>query len=202
LKSIGIRVVLYILLAVGIAQVLTFEAVHFSKEVMFGEFGFVQLLQSIFLLTSVILLWALSRRNGTYRELFICFALVFAVLLIRENDQIFEMLLMHGFWKWPALLVILFLGWYFIRNRRTVLEQLEDFSCSLPFGVVIAAMCTLVFSRLFGGSSFWKVVMMDNFDHIAKAAAEEGTELFALGLILAFSIECFFLGVGAKRKTS
>jgi hypothetical protein len=187
----------YIFLAVGITELLMFETASFGAAKMFSEFGFVQIAQPLFLLATVISMWAGSRLDANYRELAVCFTLFFAILLIRENDQIFELWLMHGFWKWPVLLVLIFLGWYFVKHRRAVIGQLEDFSHTVPFGILVAAMCTLVFSRLFGSSRFWEAVMTDDYQILAKAAAEEGTELFAMGLFLAFALEFLWM---ASRK--
>lgn len=198
MKSIWIRIACYILLAVGITELLMFETAYSGPEKMFSEFGLVQIAQSLCLLAAVISMWAVSRLDANYRELAVCFTLFFAILLIRENDQIFELWLMHGFWKWVVLAVLLLLGWYFIRHRRAVFEQLEGFSHTVPFGILVAAMCTLVFSRLFGGSRFWEAVMTDDYQILAKAAAEEGTELFAMGLFLAFALE--FLWMASRRN--
>ncbi len=197
MKSIWIRIACYILLAVGITELLMFETAYSGPEKMFSEFGLVQIAQLLFLLATVISMWAVSRLDANYRELAVCFTLFFAILLIRENDQIFELWLMHGFWKWLVLLVLIFLGWYFVKHRRAVIGQLEGFSHTVPFGILVAAMCTLVFSRLFGGSRFWEAVMTDDYQILAKAAAEEGTELFAMGLFLAFALEFLWM---ASRK--
>lgn len=191
--------ILYILLTLGITELLMFETAYSGAEKMFSEFGLVQLAQSLFLLAAVIFTWLAGRFSANYRQLAICFTLFFTILLIRENDQIFELWLVHGVWKWLVLAVLFFLGGYFVRNRRAVMEQVGAFSHTLPFGILIAAMCTLVFSRLFGGSRFWEAVMADDYQILAKAAAEEGTELFAMGLFLAFTLEFLVMSSGAKR---
>ena len=88
-------------------------------------------------------------------------------------------------------------------NNIVILQGVSgEFSNTLPFGILIAAMCTLVFSRLFGGSRFWEAVMVDNYQVLAKAAAEEGTELFAMGLFLAFTVEFLVMASGTKRGES
>lgn len=196
MNSIWIRVAFYIVLTLGIVQMLMLETSYFDGNRRFSEFGLVQMVQSLFLFASSIIVWIASRLNYRYRELAVCFTLSFVALLIRENDQIFEIWLIHGFWKWPALVVLLCLAWYFIRHRRAVVSQLKDLSLTLSFGILLAAFSTLLFSRLFGGSKFWKALMASDYNIMAKIAAEESTELFALGLFLAFALE--FLLAGSK----
>lgn len=190
---------LYIGLVMGVAELLMLEIVYSGKERMFGEYGLLQVVQSLFLLASAVILWVVSRSNPDYRELCVCLALVFTVLLIRENDQNFELWLVHGFWKWPALAVLLFLAGYFARFRRAVAEQLEGFARTLPFGILVVAMSLLLYSRLYGGSRFWEALLTDGYDYLAKAAAEEGTELLALSLVLAFAIETYWL-IGRRER--
>lgn len=50
--------------------------------------------------------------------------------------------------------------------------------------IILSIAFLLVFSRLFGMGSFWKLVMVDNYMYMVKSMIEEGTELLAYLFIL------------------
>lgn len=188
------RVVTYSGLAVAIAYLLVLEATVLQGFDRFAELGFVELTQAAFLTISVVVcLWQV-RFVPERSALAACLAMVFAILLVRENDQIFELWLVHGFWKWPALLIFIGLLTYFIRHRHEVLAQLNSLVPTLAFGVLLAGFSTLVFARIFGSSQLWEVVMGGAYLRVVKQAAEEGTEVFALGLLMAGCMEMALAG--------
>ena len=148
MKFIWIRIALYIPVTLGITELLMFETAYSGREKMFSEFGLVQLAQSLFLLAAVVIMWFASRSGANYQHLAVCFMLFFAMLLIRENDQIFELWLIDGFWKWVVLAVLLVLGVYFVRHRRAILRQLGALLNTLPFLASAAAFLCLMFAHL------------------------------------------------------
>lgn len=92
------------------------------------------------------------------------------------------------------MLVFIGLLTYFIRHRHEVLSQLDELVPTLAFGVLLAGFATLVFARIFGSSQLWEVVMSDAYLRVVKQAAEEGTEVFALGLMMTGCIEMALAG--------
>jgi hypothetical protein len=60
------------------------------------------------------------------------------MLLIRENDQVLELFLPHGAWKWFALPLAIVLLWKCLRQRDTLIAQAQRLSASPPFGVYLA----------------------------------------------------------------
>jgi hypothetical protein len=193
MRSLITRGVFYILTAVVLAELIRLELSLNWGRLPFNEFGPVQVAQSLFLLTGVVLLYLKFRRSSQHRELSLCMMLFFAILLIRENDQTLELFLPHGSWVYFAAAVFVVLGACFWRDRTAVVSQLGLYSRSLAFGIMLSGMTVLLFSRLFGRRSFWASLMGDDFMRPVKSAAEEGVELLALGLILVAIIEFFLV---------
>ena len=198
MRSLITRGILYILTATVLAELVRLELELNWGRMPFNEFGPVQVAQSLMLAIGVALLLIKYRRSGQYRELALCMALFFGILLIRENDQTLELFLPHGSWFYFAAVAMLALGVIFWRSRGTVIPQLLEYSRSLGFGVMLGGMTVLLFSRLFGRKSFWDALMGEGFQRAVKNAAEEGVELLAIGLMLAAIVE--FLLIGDRRR--
>ncbi len=196
MSAYWLRGLAYILLAFVVAQVVLLEAQHFPPFERFSEFGYTELSQSGVLAVTVLLLVVAALRSPEPAPLLWCLALGFAVLLVRENDQVFELFLPHGIWKYPAGVLVLIAAVVFFRNRRAVLDELVDLAGTTAFGVLLAGFTTLVFSRLFGRGKFWEAVMEERYWRPVKNAAEEGLELFALALLAAGIVELLL----ARRK--
>jgi hypothetical protein len=170
-------------------QVALVEAQYVTWQDPFSEWGYVETLQSTFLAASMVLLLWMAHSRPRQAQLALCGALAVSILLIRENDQLLELFLPHGAWKWLALPLAIVLLWKCLRHRGPLHTQAQLLSASPPFGVYLAAGSTLVFSRVFGSTRFWEAVMGEQYFRQVKNAAEEGVELFALGLIFAATLE-------------
>lgn len=114
---------------------------------------------------------------------------LFAVMFVRETDNTLDFIV-HGFWKYPATLVVLIAIGYALSNRKNLIAQMAVLANSKSVNLVIASIILLiVFSRLFGMATLWKTVMGDDYVRLAKSIAEEGTELLAYALIAVTSIK-------------
>lgn len=196
MSAYWIRGLAYIALAYAVAQVVLLEAQHFPPLERFSEFGYTEFAQSGVLAVTVLMLVIAALRSPGPAPLLWCLALGFAVLLVRENDQVLELFLPHGVWKYPAAALVLVAAVVFFRNRRVVLDELAGLPGTTAFGVLVAGFTTLVFSRLFGRGRFWEAVMEERYWRPVKNAAEEGVELFALALLAAGIVELLL----ARRK--
>lgn len=183
------RVFAYLVLAALLTQVLAFEARELPPERVYAESGYTEWLQSLLLLTVAGLLTLEARHSGTLRQLVTCMALMFTVLLIRENDGLLDVWLFHGAWKYLALAPGLYGLWYFWKHRNAVSAQLRSYALTASFGIMVGGFMVMVFSRLFGRAAYWTAILGENYVRVAKNTAEEGTELLALGIILVAVIE-------------
>ena len=197
MSAYWIRGVAYVALAAVLAQVSMLEALHFEPLDRFSEFGYVEYSQSAILALTVLVLVITDWRSDRPEALLRCLALGFAILLIRENDQVLELWLPHGIWKWPALVLFLALVAVFWRHRADVLADMKRLAKTPAFGVLVGGFTTLVFSRLFGRGAFWEALMEERYWRPVKNAAEEGIELFALGLLAAGVVEWL---IARKRR--
>lgn len=183
------RALIYLVLGAALAQIPFLEAQQVNRAALFSELNYTELTQSAMLLCATLLAFYKASRDDGFRELAVCMALSFLVLLIRENDQTIEMVAPHGTWKYIAIFPMFACLAFYLKNRSAVAEQLNQFVNQRSFGILLGGLSVLMFSRLFGRTSFWQAVMADHFAKIAKKAAEEGVELMALGLILAAIVE-------------
>ena len=185
------RGLIYLLAAIFLGEMILWELALVKDQDVFTEYGYVQLVQSCFLLASTTLLFLHAYRAERYRQLSVCMALFFLSLLIRENDQPLELFLPHGAWKYIIVIPAIVLVFYFWKNRKHVGRQLVNYSHTMSFGILLSGFVALTFSRLFGRKHFWQQLMGEDFLRTVKNAAEEGVEFLALGLILISIVEFF-----------
>jgi hypothetical protein len=191
MKHLLIRALVYLALITVVSQALFHEATTLDHYSMFSEWGHAEPLQSLTLFLCAVLLAIKCRLSPRNRELAVCMGLVFLAMLVRENDQHFEIMFPHGFWKFPAGMLLLLLGAYAWQFREALSEQMERFTRSLPFGLMMSGFLSMVFSRLFGRTEQWQAILGDGYIRAAKNAVEEGFEFFALSLLLIGIIEWF-----------
>lgn len=191
--AIYLRGVSYTLLAIAMAQLAYFEAVTLSHMERFAELGYIELSHAVLLTLCAVIMAVTAWRIPAYRTLAVFLSLAFAILTVRENDQILEMWLPHGVWKWPALALFLGIVWILVRKRQELFAQMREVGSTLPAGILLAGFTTMVFSRFFGRTSFWEAVMEDRYLRVAKNAAEESVELFGIGLFAAGVVELALL---------
>ena len=107
----------------------------------------------------------------------------FTCMLIREFDAFFDHII-HGFWICPALFVFLTCSFYASKNKKGTLEGLEIFIKNGTFqSIAMALVIILFFSRIFGMSELWKIILADNYIRQAKNTVEEGVELLGYSLL-------------------
>lgn len=117
---------------------------------------------------------------------------LFAVMFIRENDNTLDVIV-HGFWKYPALLVAMAAIIYALSAKKQIVSQMAVLANSQGVNLVVASIILLVvFSRLFGMSSLWQAIMTEGYVRLAKSIAEEGTELLCYALIALSSVKTLF----------
>ena len=189
MTSLFICGLIYVIWAFVAAQLLMWEVAHYQRPDQFSERGMVETAQWFCLAVAIVAAFIRAKIDIESRSFFLCVGLSLLVLLIREQDQLFELWLTDGFWKWPAGAVMIGLAVVFIRQRRLILGQLDQVKNSLAMGTLITGVTVLVFTRLFGRGIFWQELMGNDYIRVVKNAAEEGTELFALGLIAIGVIE-------------
>lgn len=124
----------------------------------------------------------------------------FVDMLVREQDQVFEMFLPHGVWVFPCAAVTLgAFAWSWPR-RAQILPALRAIVDGRAFPVLSLGLCELlVFARLFGGKYVWRPLAGSDDYRLVKHIVEEGLELHAYCILALWAVR-FLLETGKETK--
>ncbi len=184
LLGILLRVTAYSLMAAGVYASIWFDAVHPVGEGYYGEISMTEILQEVILLFLFLFYLFSGFKNGNIKPLTNIVSLFFLISFIREFNFLLD------WWFYPVLLIMLMMAWLLYRDHKKLSSASAIFfrhpaSAWLLAGFII----TYIFSRLFGQSSFWRILYDENNYRLAKAAVEEGLELLGNVIMLISAIE-------------
>lgn len=150
-----------------------------------AETGVTETLQHLLLFFTTLIFIKKARQSNPNQGLNILIAGFFAVVLIREFDFLFDMIV-HGFWKYPALIVTGISIALAMRHRHNLAQGLLDFTNSqLGLLIILGLIILLLFSRTLGTGSLWEAIVPNSEARfLTKTAVQEAIEL--LGYILIF----------------
>ena len=155
------------------------------------ENSFVEFSQEALLLatTAIFTMQAIAKRQGGLWLV----AGFFGCLFLRELDAYFDMIV-HGAWKYFALVVIAFVFWQaWHLGKENTIGSLAAFMKTRAFiFIFIGLLIVLVYSRLFGMGELWKAIMGDNFNRTVKNVVEEGSELWGYALVFLGTVKYWF----------
>lgn len=179
-----VRVLLYAALMVFLNVVFLYDAGHATATGKFGELSATELLQELFLLLSGLLFMVAGIRKRSLAPVTNLLALLFLMAFVREfNNQI-------SFWFYLVIPLILLAGWLLFRDRHRLLPAASDFALRKETPWFVAGfLVTFLFSRLFGRTRFWELLLEADYSRWAKNAAEEGVELLGCSFFLVAAIE-------------
>lgn len=193
LKSIKKAVILYLFLVLAMLWVPA--AVYLDVVVLkhgMPEFGVTEISQELSLLVITLLFYWMAIRLSHQRGFLLLVAGLFLSMLIRELDNIFD-LIEHGFWKYPVTGVVLISFMLAGIFRSTILPAMVEASRSHPFAYILTGLAVvLFFSRVFGTGSLWTAVLDSGAGVMAPAlvknSVQEGLELLGYLIILYGSV--------------
>lgn len=193
LKSIKKAVILYLFLVLAMLWVPA--AVYLDVVVLkhgMPEYGVTEISQEFSLLVITLLFYWMAIRLSHQRGFLFLVAGLFLSMLIRELDNIFD-LIQHGFWKYPVTGVVLLSFILAGIFRSTVLPAMAEASRSHSFAYILTGLTVvLFFSRIFGTGSLWTAVLDSGAGVVAPAlvknAVQEGLELLGYLIILYGSV--------------
>lgn len=170
------------LFMISIVLIIYVDTVIFDHGV--SEYSLTEFTQEGLIFVSVIIFFALSKNQPESRGFLVLCGGFFSVMLIRELDGFFDEI-KHGFWVYPAIVVTLITLIYAHKSPGTVSGPLVHYFQTSPFVyITIGLLIVIFFSRIFGSSIIWRVVMGDNYMTGYKAIIQEGVEL--LGYVFVF----------------
>ena len=122
-------------------------------------------------------------KHATARGYFLMAVTFFTCLFLREMDATFDAV-WKGFWVYPVLATLVGGTFAVSRYKGTVLRPLlRHYATRSGTMVYVGVFLLIIFTRLFGTSALWEVVMGVNYDAKFKGIIQEGLELMAYMLI-------------------
>lgn len=194
---IALRVVVYSLLMMGVAEGIFYDAGHPLGESYFSEATFTEIAQEIilFMLFGIYLFLAFKWKEISAISNII--ALFFLISFFRE----FNFLAIS--WVYPSLVAFAIIMWLVVRDFKKIkAATIHFFSLPASAWFFSGFLLTYIFSRLMGRSKFWKLMYHDESYRLAKAASEEGIELAGDTLMLIGAFEFLLYYWSEKKKKS
>jgi hypothetical protein len=174
-------------LVAALPVLLLYIDIHWLKDGV-GEWSVVELTQLGFLLASVLAFARLARHRPEDRAAAWLVAGLFASMLVRELDALWD-LLFHGCWQLLVALIAASASINAWRDReRTLPAMVRLLSTRAGTVMTVGLVLLVVYSRLFGLTVIWQGLLSDGYVRVVKNAAEEGTELLAYTFILGASL--------------
>jgi hypothetical protein len=149
-----------------------------------SELSLTEISQESLLFFSAILFFIEAYRRPASRCFFLLVGGFFTCMLIRELDDLFDMI-QPGFWVNPAVITVIAVTTFAAFHRETILPAAADFAKTKSFIYLIVGLSVvMVFSRIFGsGKLLWIAVMGSDYKSMYKNVIQEGLELFGYGFI-------------------
>ena len=197
------RIILYGFFMVLLNQLMMLDAGQEGQEIKFLESTFTEWSQQFILLFMTAIFAHCAYHFEKFRCLSIMLAGVSAAGLVREYNNFFNEQVFDGAWQSLALLVIIITTTLIWKSRRLFWEDLQNFQGTASFGFLLSGfLTTFIFSRLFGRTAFWELVMEEQYFRSVKNAAEESIELLGYGLLLISAIEFYMLARSINSRLS
>ncbi|MBT3385455.1 MAG: hypothetical protein HN778_15580 [Prolixibacteraceae bacterium] len=192
---IALRVVVYSLFMFGIAQAIYFDAAHPMEDGYFGEITLTEIFQEIILFALFIFYMILGFKWRDIQPISNIVSLFFLISFIREFNFIIDS------WIYPVLIVFIIIVWLVFRDFNKIKQAtITFFNQPASAWFFSGFLVTYIFSRLFGRSSFWRLLYDENNYRLAKAATEEGIELLGVAIMLIAAIEFSITFIAFKRN--
>lgn len=183
---LAVRVLVYSLLMVGIAQGIFYDAGHPFDGDYFGEITFTEISQEIILFLLFGFYLFLGKKLPETEPVSSLVGLFFLLSFVREFN------FLPFSWLIPASIVLVVFIIVLIRNFKKMGNATLAFFGNPASGWLLAGLIiTFVFSRLFGRSKFWLLLYSEDNYRLAKAAVEEGIELLGNSIMLIGAFEFF-----------
>lgn len=190
-----LRILLYALIMFGISEAIFFDAAHPMEEGYFGEISLTEIGQEILLFCLFLVFLVLGLKWPQIQAVANLAALFFLMSFFREFNFLTDK------WLYPVLGVLAIMIGLFVRDFKKIKNaSIAFFKVPASGWLLSGVLVTYIFSRLFGRSSFWRLLYHDESYRLAKAATEEGLELLGDTLMLISAIEFVLYFYLVKRK--
>lgn len=149
-----------------------------------SEFSLTEILQSLLILISSVLFIIISITDKQNKKVAVGLAGLFTAMFVREGDYFLDKIA-DNMWQITVVLIFLMTIYHMFRANDQFLTSLLNFSTlrSFPY-ILIGLLIIILFSRIFGTGSLWRIVLGTSYSHLFKTAIQEGLEL--LGYLILF----------------
>ena len=193
--SIVVRVVIYALLMAGVAGTIRFDAAFPMEDGYFGEVSLTEIFQEIILFFLFVFYLIIGYKYPKIQPLANILSVFYLISVIREFNFLIS------WWIYPVIVALAVSLYLIIRDIKKLPEASDAFFKQPASSWFLAGiLVTYIFSRLFGRSSFWKLLYDESNYRLAKAATEEGIELLGDSLMLISAFEFFIFLSALKRQ--
>lgn len=177
----GIYVVFFSLLMTGV-MLLPSEAFYENRLVEWIQVGTLAAGAALFI-------YAALRGGAAYNALPFVLAAILSIAAIRELDHLLDVYAGRSAWKICVALVLVAAALHLLRNFGQFMESLRDLSARPAFGLLVAGVLALCFSRITGHNNFWDKHSSKEDLKLLIRIVEETTELLAYCITLTGAIE-------------
>ena len=197
-----LRLIIYGLILVGIAQLLYFDAFNVINGGKFGENSYTEWAQvMVLIITNLVLFW-LGRISPKEKVMIFGLLGFLTMALIREFDLYLDEYVFDGAWQLLAFSTLAVTLIIVYKHREHLEEASQKVIQTSAFGFISAGLLvTFVFSRLYGRTEFWQAVMEEEYFRNVKNVSEEGIELLGYTIILIGCIELFRILLQSKTES-
>ena len=196
--SITARAILYMVLLACVALLPLLDIVTnpFGQEILFTEYSFVQLAQSLTLVMGIVAAGLLLYRKVLPQLSFLIVVLL-TCALVREQDSFLDQLV-DGLWQAMVTLILVGAVFQLVAQRKAVNAQIDWLCGHFSLGLMMSGFVIVAgFARYFGQGALWRRIMGEHYNISVQYFAEESIELLGYVLLMIGVIE---FSVAALRQ--
>ena len=165
-----------------------------------SEFSVIEQMQLGVLIVIALLCLLSARFQSDHPALALLLLAVTLTALIRELDLFLDYFLIDHAWQVMVALLVTATTTYCLRRKRSLRIAWVRYRPQTPLMLITIALAVLlVAASIIGHTPFWQSLLGDNYDRVAKIAAEEMIELTGYWLWLIGVIEYFYRGFAYRR---
>ncbi len=190
------RTFIYMLLVAGLVYLISLEGYRLGTDSEYSERSLTEWLESGCALFGGLIFLIVFRLRTDLRPAMAMLAALCLMMFIREADFYLDEHVFDGAWQTLVTLVLISVSVYVWNHRASTPDSIRKYASEPSSGIFLSGLLVLlVFSRLFGRSSFWQAVMGEGYVRVVKNIVEEGTEIMGYGLLSIAAIELLIMSL-------
>jgi len=149
----------------------------------------IEIAQESYLFIISVLLFYQAFKTPKYKSLLLVLSLFFSMHFVREFDFFLDKIF-DGLWQILAFSMLAVAIYIFVKAKKSIVDQMGQLNNHISTGLFLIGLTLLhVFSRLWGKSDNWKILLQEKYIRVFKDLSEEGVELVAYSILLIATVE-------------